>query len=148
MNDRVLLDTNILVYLYDIAEKSKRERALTVVDDLIRTTRAVISPQVMGEFFQAVTRSRRPLLTHEEALARIRQYLIACEVVPITELIVLEATRGVESYQFSYWDAQIWATARLNQITTVYSEDFNSGATIEGINFVNPLNDGGRLSFG
>ena len=41
MNDRVLLDTNILVYLYDIAEKSKRERALTVVDDLIRTTRAV-----------------------------------------------------------------------------------------------------------
>jgi predicted nucleic acid-binding protein len=56
-------------------------------------------------------------------------------------LIVLEATRGVESYQFSYWDAQIWATARLNQITTVYSEDFNSGATIEGIHFVNPLND-------
>ena len=44
MNDRVLLDTNILVYLYDIAEKSKRERALTVVDDLIRTTRAVIKP--------------------------------------------------------------------------------------------------------
>jgi predicted nucleic acid-binding protein len=34
MNDRVLLDTNILVYLYDIAEKSKRERALTVVDDV------------------------------------------------------------------------------------------------------------------
>ena len=148
MNDRVLLDTNILVYLYDIAEKSKRERALTVVDDLIRTARAVISPQVTGEFFQAVTRSRRPLLTHEEALARIRQYLTACEVVPITELIVLEATRGVESYRFSYWDAQIWATARLNQITTVYSEDFNSGATIEGIHFVNPLNDGGRLSFG
>lgn len=141
MNDRVLLDTNILVYLYDIAEKSKRERALTVVDDLIRTTRAVISPQVMGEFFQAVTRSRRPLLTHEEALTCIRQYLTACEVVPITELIVLEATRGVESYRFSYWDAQIWATARLNQITTVYSEDFNSGATIEGIHFVNPLND-------
>ena len=95
MSDRVLLDTNILVYLYDIAEKSKRERALTVVDDLIRTTRAVISPQVMGEFFQAVTRSRRPLLTHEEALARIRQYLIACEVVPITELIVLEAANEI-----------------------------------------------------
>jgi len=102
MNDRVLLNTNILVYLYDIAEKSKRERALTIVDDLNRTTRAVISPQVMGGFFHAITRSRRPPLTHEEALSRIRQYLIAYEVVPITELIVLEATRGVESYQFSY----------------------------------------------
>ena len=63
----------------------------------------------------------------------------ACSVVDVTRLITLEAIRGVEAHKFGFWDAQIWATARLNQISEVYSEDFNVGATIEGVTFTNPL---------
>ena len=57
----------------------------------------------------------------------------------MTGAIVLEAIRGVKEYQLSFWDAQIWATAKLNQIPVVYSEDFNVGAIIEGVRFINPL---------
>ena len=39
----------------------------------------------------------------------------------------------------SYWDAQIWATAKLAGLVAVLSEDFNSGATIEGVTFANPF---------
>jgi len=39
----------------------------------------------------------------------------------------------------SYWDAQIWASARLNQIPLILSEDFDAGAIIEGVRFVNPF---------
>jgi len=39
----------------------------------------------------------------------------------------------------AYYDAQIWAAARLNQIPVVFSEDFNSGSTLEGVQFVNPF---------
>jgi predicted nucleic acid-binding protein len=39
----------------------------------------------------------------------------------------------------SYWDAQIWASARLQQIPVIFSEDFNGGAVVEGISFVNPF---------
>lgn len=141
MNGRVLLDTNVLVYIYDPLDTVKQDSAIAVVERLIRTTRAVISPQVMGEFFLATTRRGRTLLTPDEAIARMRNYLAACQVVDITELIVLEAMRGVETHHLPYWDAQIWATARLNQITEVYSEDFNSGASLEGIRFINPLTD-------
>jgi predicted nucleic acid-binding protein len=52
---------------------------------------------------------------------------------------VLEVIRGVKEYQLSFWDAQIWATAKLNQISVIYSEDFNVGAIIEGVRFVNLL---------
>jgi predicted nucleic acid-binding protein len=45
----------------------------------------------------------------------------------------------VNDYQFSFWDAQIWAAARLNHIPVVLSEDFNSGAVIEGVRFVDPF---------
>jgi predicted nucleic acid-binding protein len=52
---------------------------------------------------------------------------------------VLEAARGARDYQMHFWDAQIWATARLNQITYILSEDFNTGSVIEGVRFVNPF---------
>jgi len=81
--------------------------------------------------------TRRSLLTPAEALVRMRNYSAACHVVDITGLISLEAIRGVEIHHFGFWDAQIWATARLNQIEEVYSEDFASGATVEGVRFTN-----------
>ncbi len=139
MSGSVLLDTNILVYLYDPLDPAKQDRALEMVNQLIRTTRAVISTQVLGEFFAATTRSRRPILSPAEAIASIRNYLAVCEVLDVTRLITLEALRGVETYSFGFWDAQIWATARLNQISEIYSEDFNVGAVIEGVRFTNPL---------
>ena len=47
--------------------------------------------------------------------------------------------------QFSLWDAQIWAVARLNHISVVLTEDFNPGAVIEGVRFVDPFADDFRL---
>jgi len=59
-------------------------------------------------------------------------------ILDTSSLVVLEATRGVRDHQFSYYDAQIWATARLNQIPLIFSEDFNP-ASIEGVQFMNPF---------
>jgi len=139
MKGRVFLDTNILVYIYDPLDPAKQQRAIEVVDRLISTNLAVISSQVMGEFFMATTRPRRALLTSAEALTTMRNYLSACHVADVNRLIITEAMRGVETYSFGFWDAQIWATARLNQITEIYSEDFNSGAIIESVLFTNPF---------
>ena len=62
-------------------------------------------------------------------------------IINVTPPIILEAARGAQQYQLSFWDALIWATAKLNQIPVVLSEDFNVGGVIEGIRFVNPLAD-------
>ena len=34
---------------------------------------------------------------------------------------------------------QIWATARLNQVPTIFTEDFTNGRRVEGVQFLNPL---------
>jgi len=60
-------------------------------------------------------------------------------VLPLTEQVALEATRGVRDHHLSYYDAQIWAAARLNQIPVIFSEDFQDGVMLEGIRFVNPF---------
>jgi hypothetical protein len=46
---------------------------------------------------------------------------------------VLEAVRGVQRYRLSYWDALIWATAKLNGVPNVLSEDFNTGSQLEAV---------------
>jgi predicted nucleic acid-binding protein len=67
-------------------------------------------------------------------------------VVALTPPVVLEAARGSRDFQLSYWDAQLWATARMNQIGVVLSEDFQDGRVIEGVRFVNPFSTSFDLS--
>ena len=60
-------------------------------------------------------------------------------VFALNGMIVCEAVRGVREHQLSYWDAQIWAAARLNQTGIVLSEDFSHDRIIEGVRFLNPF---------
>ena len=139
MADRVLIDTNILLYAYDRAEPVKQPKALAVLDRLVTWGIGVLTPQILAEFFVNATRKLDPPLTMEDAYERIQNYLLAWEVIDVTGPIVLEAARGVRAYKMSYWDAQIWASARLHQIPVIFSEDFNVGAVVEGVRFVNPF---------
>lgn len=139
MSARVLVDTNVLVYAYDRAEPEKQRRALEVLDPLAISGIGAISTQVLAEFFVAVTRKIPAPLSVSDAYERVKNYLQSWTVLDVTGMIVLEAARGVRDHQFSFWDAQIWATARLNQIPVVFSEDFNVGQITEGVRFVNPF---------
>jgi predicted nucleic acid-binding protein len=139
MSDRVLVDTNVLVYAYDRAASAKQWQALEVLDDLLATSSGLLSTQVLGEFFVTVTRKIAYPLSLREAEVRIHNLLRAWPVIEVTGLIVLEAARGVREHRFSFWDAQIWAAAKLNQIPVVFSEDFSDGRITEGIRFIDPF---------
>ena len=139
MADRIMVDTNILLYAYDRGEPSKQPQALIVLDHLAVNGLGVLTSQVLAEFFVNATRKLKPPLTTEEAYGRIQNYLLSWEILDITGPIVLEAARGVRTYQMAYWDAQIWASAKMNQIRVVFSKDFSERVIIEGISFVNPF---------
>jgi predicted nucleic acid-binding protein len=66
-------------------------------------------------------------------------------VFDLTPPVVLEAGRGVHDHNLAYYDAQIWASARLNQVTVVFSEDFSDRQVLEGVRFVNPFLSDFRL---
>ena len=139
MSADIFVDTNVLVYAYDRSEPIKQAIAVTVLASIVRSGAGVISAQVLSEFFNAVTRKILAPLTLEEAHARVQNLLRLLHVVPVTDLIVLEAVRGVREHQLSLWDAQIWAAARLNQIPVILSEDFRGDLVLEGIRVVDPF---------
>jgi predicted nucleic acid-binding protein len=145
MADKILVDTNVLLYAYDQGEPVKQSQAAVVLDRLASMRLGVLTPQVLAEFFVKATRKLQRPLTLEQAYERIQNYLLSWEILDLSGSIILEAVRGVRTYQMAYWDAQIWASARLHQIPLIFTEDFNLGAVIEGVRFVNPFEEGFNL---
>ncbi len=139
MSANVLVDTNVLVYAYDRAETAKQARAFEVLNELAEKAMGVLSTQILAEFFVTVTRKLSQPLTVSQAYERVENYLQAWPVLEVSGLVVLEAIRGVKEHQLSFWDAQIWATARLNRIELILSEDFDTGSVLDGVRFVNPF---------
>ena len=135
----VLLDTNLLVYVYDQDDLTRQARAIQVLQDVELNGGGVLSVRTLAEFASLAMRKLRPPLTPAEVLGQVDHLARAYRVLDLTPPIVLEAVRGVRDHKLSYWDAQIWATARLNQIPTIFSEDFRPGTALEGVRFVNPL---------
>lgn len=60
-------------------------------------------------------------------------------VYDITPAVVFEAARAVREHGLSYWDAQVWAAAKLNQIPIVLTEDIPGKDRIEVVRFLNPF---------
>lgn len=139
MAARILLDTDVLVYAHDRSEALKQKQALEVLDRAQEMATGLLTTQILAEFFWVSTRRLRASLTLEEAVHQVELFARAWPVLDVTTFTVLEALRATRTYQMTYWDAQIWASARLNQIPVIFSEDFTDGAVIEGVRFVNPF---------
>ena len=132
-------NTSIFVLMIFCSERVKQRLALAVLDFLAGTQRGVLTTQVLGELFVTLTRKLTERMTVEKAAERIHHYVLSWPVLDVTRLIVLEAARGVRLHQLSFWDVRIWATARLNQIPVIFSEDFGANRTLDGIRVVNPF---------
>lgn len=146
MSVPVLLDTNVLVYAEDASESRKRDRAQEVIGHLAQDGMPFVTTQVLGEYFYTVVRLFRTSLGEEAARARVERYGELFRVLPMTFAVVIEAMRAAIRYRMHYYDAQIWATARLNGIGVVLSEDFEDGREIEGVRFADPFAEGFDLA--
>jgi predicted nucleic acid-binding protein len=136
---RILIDTNILVYIFDTRDLSRQDQAVSILRHLEKTNQGQLSAQCLAEFYNATTRGKQSILPRSEAFLHVQRWMSVYPVYPVTDSIVLEAARGSRDYNLAYYDAQIWAAARLNQISVIFSEDFQDGQILEGVRFINPF---------
>ena len=135
----VLIDTNILVYMHDPRDKDKQARSSAIVDRLAKEGAAVLSAQCLTEFYRAVRWRIPDPLAADEALQEAGRYARNCRVLSLTSTAALEGMRACEQYSMSFWDSLIWAVAKEGDIPFLMTEDFDDGANVEGVQFVNPF---------
>ena len=139
MAARYVVDTNVLVYALDRRQPEKRQRAREVLRRVGTAGTAALPAQVLSEFGGACLRKLEPRPESEAIRREVERLMLAFPILPLTGPVVLEALRGVREHLLSYYDAQIWAVARLGQVGVILSEDFNPGTVLDGVSFTNPL---------
>ncbi|MGK2940017.1 MAG: PIN domain-containing protein [Solirubrobacteraceae bacterium] len=134
--DRAFVDTNVLVYANDVSEPEKQRRAAALLAS--RVNDLVISGQVLGEFFNAVTRRLSTPLSTTDAAAAVAG-LSLLPVVPVDARLVRAGIEIHEAHRVSYWDGLILAAARSAGCGTLLTEDLHAGATLAGVTVENPF---------
>jgi predicted nucleic acid-binding protein len=138
MKDRVFVDTNILIYAYDLASGVKRNIAAEAVKALWDNGNGVLSTQVMQEFYVNVTRKIGHPITPDKARSILATYL-AWQVEVIKPDSILRASEIQERHKISFWDAMIVVAAIQSGAMKILTEDLNHGQLIEGILVENPF---------
>ena len=129
-------DTNILVYTEDARVPEKQRRATRIVEEHWLDDTAVLSLQVLQEYFATVTQK---LNTPPERAQRRVEIFAAAKVVRFEVHDVIAAIELHRLAHVSFWDALIIHAARISGATVLYSEDFQHGSAFGGVRVVNPF---------
>ena len=135
---KIFVDTNVLVYALDQADKEKQRVCRAILADLegAEADQAVISTQIMQEFYVVATRK----LGVEPLKAKgILQAFEHFEVVPVSTALIYEAVDCSLLNQISFWDALVVACALSSGCSLLLSEDLHDGQIIQGIRVRDPF---------
>lgn len=138
MKERVFLDTNVLVYLFDADAPTKQHRVQELLSSQELRAQVILSTQVLQEFHVSVTRKLATPLSLEAAFQAV-QDLAVFPIVQIDTPLILLAIRRSGKAKISFWDALILEAALIAGATVLYSEDFQAGAVFGGLRIANPF---------
>ncbi len=136
--DKLFVDTNIIIYAYDITAGNKHKIAADILGDLWNSGLGVVSTQVLQEFFVNVVRKIPRPVDIKLAKDIIRDFLKWNVVINNGESI-LDAIDICERYGYSFWDSMIIEAAIKGGAKFLISEDLQDGRMINGITIRNPF---------
>ncbi len=136
MSATKFLDTNILVYAYDLDAPAKRAVALRLVQDgWSALGETAISVQVLQELHVNLRKSG---VSQIDATQVVRDFAI-WPVVDNNLSLLQSALEESARWKISLWDALIVAATRASGASELITEDLNHGQDYGGIRVTNPF---------
>ena len=141
---KILVDTNILVYLHDPRAPEKQRLADRLLEGGLASGELFLPHQAIVEFVAVVSRPRtdlggRPLLATEVAVREAEDLAFQFPVLYPDEAVLGTALAGVLKYQLSWFDAHLWAYAEVNGLDEILSEDFEHGRRYGSVRVRDPF---------
>ncbi|WP_194973160.1 PIN domain-containing protein [Aquiflexum lacus] len=131
--NRIALDTNVLMYLYDSSDEKKRR----ISESLLASTPSV-STQVVSEFLNVTRRLQK--MPKNEVLEKCNKVLSYCKIIPVSYLTLDKALYLINRYDFQLFDSIIISSALEASCSTLYSEDLQHNQLIENrLTIINPF---------
>jgi len=134
----VFVDTNILVYAYDLSAGDKYNMAAQTMAECWENENGCISIQVLQEFFVTVTRKIAKPLEHQLARQIVADLAHWRTHTPEAN-DVLQAIDLSQSYGLSFWDTmEVQSAARLG-CKCLLSEDLSHEKIYGHVQAINPF---------
>ncbi len=137
MKGKFFIDTNILIYSFDLNTSLKR----TISEELIKNALSgagFISFQVIQEFLNISTKKFENPMSVEEAKIYISKVLFPiCKIFPTEELYYISLEINAK-WKFSFYDSLIIAAAIESNCKILYSEDLQNNQKIYDLTIINP----------
>jgi predicted nucleic acid-binding protein len=131
------LDTNILVYAYDPADKRKQRIAQKLLRGALAGA-ALLSTQVLAEFAATLLHKASPPAS-PEAVEAVLDALSPIPVITPDADVVRRAVEARRDYGVHFYDGMIVAAAERGGCNRVWSEDLNAGQKYFGLTVENPF---------
>lgn len=133
MTTNIALDTNVLLYLYDANDHTKRR-----VSEGIVTSNPIISTQVISEFINVTKRALK--LPKQEILYKCNLVFDRCQIISVDQEILDHSYYILKKYDFQIFDSIIISSTLAAGCNTLYSEDLQHNQLIEGkLTIINPF---------
>jgi predicted nucleic acid-binding protein len=130
------LDTNILLYAYDLDAPAKRSVAMAIVEEAWRQpARTALSVQVLQEFLVNFVRSGHPLAEATLIVGDFSSWMVVENSLALFQRGLWLQSR----WQISLWDAMILAAAESSGSRELLTEDLNHGQNYGQVCVINPF---------
>ncbi len=136
--ERLFIDTNILVYAFDL-DSDKHAKARDVIVKALIAGRAVLSAQVLAEFARVVTEKVRKPISYDRAREAVKDLDDTAEMAFYTGYTVQAALQLCDKHKVHFFDALIAATMFQENVKTILTENEKDFAKIPGVHAVNPF---------
>lgn len=129
---------NVLLYLFDNSIPEKKARAQEVFSEEVEAGRAVLSTQILQEFYVNATRKLARPLPAEIAEAQVRDFA-RLPLVRVDEAMIFAAMHRNRNMSLSFWDALVVEAAPRAGAGRMLTEDLRHGQRIGGLTVENPF---------
>jgi len=134
MNDKVFLDSNILVYSYSDTELEKQH----IARNIIAENNSFISTQVLQELSNILIKKFKK--SFKDVGITINESCKNNILLVNSKDTIIKACNIADKYKFSFYDSLIIASALEGDCKILYSEDLQHKQVIEkSLSIVNPF---------
>jgi predicted nucleic acid-binding protein len=117
---RALVDTNVVVYAYDLDDPRKHSIARELLELLSNQRRLVLSTQVLNEFSSVMmSPKRKTTLAPDQVAVILRELAATGELVAVVPALTFRALDAMPRHGLSFWDALIWSAAVENGVAII-----------------------------
>jgi predicted nucleic acid-binding protein len=129
----VFVDTNVVAYQFDDRDLAKRDQARLLLSNA--TSRPWVSTQVLIELHNVLVRHLSYSREDAQEIIESNGY----HVQPADAALVYDAVATATRHQLRIYDAMILEAAVRAGCDELWTEDFDTGATLRGVRIVNPF---------